>query len=72
MSCQTNNLTNIKQTINRNTSYSTDKYEKSLEYHDDFKILWLTDLHFGNPTNPLNNDEIKEYTSSTFNSTINI
>lgn len=51
-----------KEETTSNEKYSIDKYKKTMYYHDDFKILWLTDLHFGNPTNTKDYDEIKEYT----------
>lgn len=51
-----------KEETTSNEKYSIDKYKKTIDYRDDFKILWLTDLHFGNPTNTKDYDEIKEYT----------
>lgn len=41
---------------------STGKYGLTLQYKSGFRILWLTDLHFGNPTNTSDYDEEKEYT----------
>lgn len=37
------------------------KYGLSLQWKEGFRILWLTDIHLGNPTNTAVYDEAKEY-----------
>ena len=39
----------------------TKKYGLTLKFKPGYRILWLTDLHFGNPTNTATYDETVEY-----------